>query len=115
MIFDEISKNHAQILSCFGLGANAVYNLTIFPSLLISFLSFFHNSSTTNCRYLSMCVHTFHQPYGYPPFTLFSWQQVHMNPWCNHDTFVAITQNVGFHAGQEQLHAFPSNTFNPFR
>jgi hypothetical protein len=29
-----------------------------------------------------------------------------------HDTFVAITQNVGFHMGQEQLHAFPSTTLN---
>jgi hypothetical protein len=32
-----------------------------------------------------------------------------------HDTFVAITQNASFHVGQKQLHAFLSNTFNPFR
>ncbi len=29
---------------------------------------------------------------------------------CN--TFVAITWDVGFHVGREQLHAFPSTTFN---
>jgi hypothetical protein len=29
-----------------------------------------------------------------------------------HDTFVAIVWDVGFHVGQEQLHAFPLNTFN---
>jgi hypothetical protein len=29
---------------------------------------------------------------------------------CN--TFVAITQDVGFHMGQKQLHALPSTTFN---
>jgi hypothetical protein len=83
MLSDEISKNCAQILSCFGLRANAVYNLTTFPSLLISFPSLFHNFSATNCRYVSMCVHTSNQPYGYPIFTLFSWQWTHMNPWCN--------------------------------
>ncbi len=30
-----------------------------------------------------MCVHTFHQPYRYPPLTLRSWQQADENPWCN--------------------------------
>jgi len=29
------------------------------------------------------CVHTSHRPYGYPPFTLCSWQWTHWNPWCN--------------------------------
>jgi len=29
-------------------------------------------------------------------------------------TFVAIMQDVGFHVGWEQLHAFPSTTFNSF-
>jgi hypothetical protein len=28
------------------------------------------------------------------------------------DTFVAIVRDVGFHMGQEQLHALFSNTFN---
>jgi len=28
------------------------------------------------------------------------------------DTFVAITQDVGFHVGREQLHALPSTKFN---
>jgi hypothetical protein len=31
------------------------------------------------------------------------------------DTFVAIVQNVGYHVGWEQLHAFPSTTINSFR
>jgi hypothetical protein len=35
-----------------------------------------------NCMYLSMCVHTSHWPYGYPPLTLCSWQWTHMDPWC---------------------------------
>jgi hypothetical protein len=30
-----------------------------------------------------MCMHTSHQPYGYPPLTLCSWQWTHWNPWCN--------------------------------
>jgi hypothetical protein len=30
-----------------------------------------------------MCVHTSHQPYGYPPFMLSSWQWTHWNPWWN--------------------------------
>jgi hypothetical protein len=32
-----------------------------------------------------------------------------------HDTFATITQDVGFHMGQQQLHALPSTTFNSFR
>ncbi len=30
------------------------------------------------------------------------------------DTFAAITQDVSFHMGREQLHALPSTTFNSF-
>jgi hypothetical protein len=33
----------------------------------------------------------------------------------NCDTFVAIVQDVGFHVGWKQLHAFPSNMFNSSR
>jgi hypothetical protein len=31
-----------------------------------------------------------------------------------HDTFVAITQDVGFHVGQKQLYVFPSTMFHSF-
>jgi hypothetical protein len=41
------------------------------------------NTPSSNCRYLLMCVHSSHRPYGYPPFTMCSWQRVHKNPWCN--------------------------------
>ncbi len=32
-----------------------------------------------------------------------------------HDTFATIVRDVGFHMGQEQLHALLSTTFNSFR
>jgi len=35
-----------------------------------------------NCRHTLMCMHTSHQPYGYPLLMLCSWQQTHWNPWC---------------------------------
>jgi hypothetical protein len=31
-----------------------------------------------------------------------------------HDTFIAITQDVGFHVGQKQLCVFPSTMFHSF-
>ncbi len=40
-------------------------------------------TSYFNCKYFSMCVHTSHRPYGYPPLTLHSWWQTHRNPWCS--------------------------------
>ncbi len=62
------------------------YNLTNFPRFSINF-NLLHNTSNTtwntHCRHLLMHVHTSHRPYGYPFFTLCSWQQAHMNPWCN--------------------------------
>jgi hypothetical protein len=65
-------------------------NSTNFPSFSIIFPSFLHNTlyaiwttPSLNCKHPSMCVHTSHQPYGYAPFTLCSWQQMHWNPWCN--------------------------------
>ncbi len=33
--------------------------------------------------HLSMCVHTSHQPYGYPLLTLCSRQWMHLHPWYN--------------------------------
>jgi hypothetical protein len=71
-------------------GRCLAYNSTNFPSLLIIFPNFLHNISYTtwttpslNCRHPFMCLHTSHWPYGYPPFTLCSWQWTHWNPWCN--------------------------------
>jgi len=71
-------------------GGCIIYNLTNFLGLFICFPNLFHNASNMiwiipsfNCRYPSMHVHKSHQPYGYPPFTLCSWQQTHKNPWCN--------------------------------
>ncbi len=49
-----------------------------------------HNTScatwitpSLNCKHPLMCVHTSHWPYGYPSFTLCSWQWMRLNPWCN--------------------------------
>jgi hypothetical protein len=63
------------------------YNSTSFPNLSIIFPGFLLNVLYTTwttpsfyCRYLSMCVHSSHRPYGFPPFTLCSWQQTHGNP-----------------------------------
>jgi hypothetical protein len=61
-----------------------VYNLTNFPNLLIRFPDFFYDTlNMTWTTHPLMHVHTSHQPYGYPPFMLCSWQQAHMNPWCS--------------------------------
>jgi hypothetical protein len=63
-----------------------VYNLTSLPSPSINFLSLFNsalNKIEFSCKYPLMCVHTSHQPYGYPPFTLCSCQWAHKNPWCS--------------------------------
>jgi hypothetical protein len=71
-------------------GGFVIYNSTNFPSLFICFPNLFHNASNMiwiipsfNCKYPSMHVHKSHQLYGYPLFTLCSWQQAHKNPWCN--------------------------------
>jgi len=71
-------------------GECLVYNSTSLPNLLIIFPNFFHNTlyairitPSFNYMHPSMCVHTSHRPYGYPPFMLCSWQWMHWNPWCN--------------------------------
>jgi hypothetical protein len=63
------------------LGGCLVYTLIDLLILSIIFLSFSHiisNMTWTiisfNCKPTLMCVHTSHQPYGYPPFTLHPWQ-----------------------------------------
>jgi len=70
-------------------GECLVYNSTNLPRLSISFPSLSHNISYTtwiapslNCKHSLMRVHTSPWPYGYTPLTLFSWQWMHMNPWC---------------------------------
>ncbi len=70
-------------------GRRLVYNSTNIPILSIIFPNFLHITMyatwitpSLNCKHLSMCMHTSHWPYGYPPLTLCSWQQTHWNPWC---------------------------------
>jgi hypothetical protein len=72
------------------MGRCLAYNSTSIPNLSIIFPIFLHNISYTtwitpsfDYKHLSMCVHTSHQPYEYPPFMLCSWQRTHWNPWCN--------------------------------
>ncbi len=93
-------------------GKCLTYNSTKKFKFLTSFFSFFHNilnmiwtAPTFNCKYSLMRMHTSHRPYGYPPFTLCSWQQAHRNPWCNSWHLVAIVHDVDFHVGWKQLHA----------
>jgi hypothetical protein len=93
----------------------------IFPSFQLFSPSLFHSilymtwtTPSLNCKHPSMCVHTSHWPYGYPPLLLCSWQRTHRNPWCNSNTFATTTWNVGFSMGQKQLHMLPSTTFNSF-
>jgi len=91
MFCNEIFEAHcAWILLCSSRRASAGF--IVKPIFLgsINFHSLFHNALNTtwtapslNCKYPLMCVHTSHQPYGFPPFTSCSWQQVHMNPWCS--------------------------------
>jgi hypothetical protein len=86
---------------------------------LINYLGFFHNilnmtwiAPSFNYRYSLMHVHTSHQPYGYSPLMLCSWQRTHKTHDVVYDTFVAIAHDAGFHMGQKQLHVLPSNRFN---
>ncbi len=95
-------------------GECLAYSSTNFPMFSISFPSVFHKVSYTtwiapsfNYKYPLMHVHTFQWPYGYPPFTLCSWQRMHTvihGAIC--DTFIAIAWNVGFHVGQNNYMDF---------
>jgi hypothetical protein len=66
-----------------------VYNLTNLPRLSIfspNFFTTFHTQFELlhpTIIGIFRCVCTSHWPYGYPPFTLRSWQRTHWNPWCN--------------------------------
>ncbi len=62
-------------------GECLAYSSTNLPKLSIDFSGIFHSASnmtwttpSLNCKYPSMCVHTSHEPYGYPLLTLCSWQ-----------------------------------------
>jgi hypothetical protein len=57
-------------------------------------------------------VHTSHQSYRCPPFTLRPWQWTQMHYDVVHNTFVAIAQDVNFYMGWKQLHTLPLTTFH---
>jgi hypothetical protein len=123
MFFHKIFKAHcAQILSHFGPKVDVWLIIwPIFPSFQLIALVFFtvfriplglpHPSII--CIFQCVCTH---------PINLMGIQLlccVHDNERiktydvvCN--TFFAITWDVGFHVGREQLHVLPSNTFNSF-
>jgi len=84
-----------------------------FPNLLHNILNMTWTTPFLNCRYLSMCVHTSHWPYGYPFLTLCSWQWAHKNPWCSLQHLCYHCVGCYFHMGWEQLHALFSNTLIP--
>ncbi len=100
-------------------GEYLVYVSTNLPKLSTNFLSLFHNVSnmtwitpSLNCKYLSIRVHTSHQPYG-----IHLLHCVHGNERTRthdviHNTFVAIAWDVSFHMGRKQLHVLNSNMFN---
>ncbi len=97
MFFNGMSEAHSVwILSRFGPKVNVwLTTQQVFPTFQLPSLIF----STTLRTWLGlphpfiymhplMCVNTSHQPYGYPLFTLCSWQQTHWNPWCNSRHFL---------------------------
>jgi len=124
MLSNKISEAHcAQILSCFGPGVNVwliaqlVFPVFRLPSLVFSItlctrLGLPHPSITNIPR--CVCTH---------PIDLMGIDFLccaHGNERTKthdviHDTFVAITRDVSFHVGREQLHVFRSITFNSFR
>jgi len=91
MFSNDTSKAHsAQILSCSNIGASTWF--IVWPIFLSFWLSSPMFCTTLHTRLklphllitgILQCVHTSHQPYGYPLLMLYSWQQTHWNPWCN--------------------------------
>jgi len=73
MLSDMIFEAHcARILSCFRPKVGTWLTTQL---IILAFQFFFHiisnlirNSSSFNCRYHLVCVHTSHWPYGYSPF-----------------------------------------------
>jgi hypothetical protein len=97
-----------------------VYISTSIPSLSIIFPNFLHSAlyviwttPSHNCKHPSMCIHLI------DPMGIHLLHYVHGNEHIGthdviHNTFAAITWNVGFHVGWKQLHALLSTTFNSF-
>jgi hypothetical protein len=112
--------HHAQILLCFGPRASIWLIIQLNSPNFQFFSPIFSTSFQTqfglphiSITSLPQCVcphpinpmgiHLLHCTYG----------NEHMKTYnVVHDTFVAITQDVNFHVGWKQLHAFPSTTFN---
>jgi hypothetical protein len=91
-------------------GRHLAYSSTSFPSFFIIFVKFLHNilyatwtTPSFNCKHFSMCVHTSHRPYGYPPLTLCSWQRTHWNPWCNSQHLCHHSTRCWFSCGTKTI------------
>ncbi len=100
-------------------GGQLAYNSTSLLSLSIIFPIFFHNTlyaiwttPSLNCGYPLMRVHTSHWPYGYPLFTLHSWQRMHLNSWCSSWHLCHHYTRCWFTCGMKKLHVLPSTRFN---
>jgi len=100
-------------------GECLAYSSINFLKLSIKFPDFFHNVSNTTWIahpfivgiFRCVCTHST----DLMGIHLLCCAHANKRIWTHdvvHDTFVAIAQDVGFHMGWEQLHAFPSNTFN---
>ncbi len=103
-------------------GRHLIYSSTSLPNFSIIFPNFLHNilygtwiTPSLNCKHPLMCVHTSHRPYGYPPFTLCSWQRTHYNPWYNLRHLCRHYVRCWFPCGTRTIHALPSTTFNSSR
>jgi hypothetical protein len=92
MLFDGIFETHCSqnVIMFWPRGGHLAYSSNNLPNLSIILFIYFHNTlyatwttPSFNHKHLLMCVHTSHQPYGYPPFTLCSWQWMHWNSRCN--------------------------------
>jgi hypothetical protein len=117
MIFDMIFEaHHVQILWCFGLGVGTwIIAWSVFPAFwLFSPLfstKFLPCPSITN---IPQCMHTSHQPYGYPPLILGSWKQSHGKPWCNSQHFCCHYAKCWFPCGMITFTCTSFNMFNSF-
>jgi len=121
MLFDRTSEAHcAQILSCSSSRVGTwLTTWPVFPTFQLSSSNFY----TTLYTWLGLphpsivgipwCVH----PIDLMGIHLLRCAHVNEHTITHDaicDTFVAITRDVGFHVGWEQLHALPSTTFNSF-
>jgi hypothetical protein len=91
-------------------GGRLAYILTNRLSLLIIFPIFFHNApnmtwitTSFNCRYPSICVHTSHWCYRCPTFMSRSQQWTHRHPWCNLQLFCCHCTGWWFPCGMKTI------------